>query len=172
MENIDPQEVVLLSSITKDDIGTQIVTQGVITRTDRGHFLVESDSDYTEDRIPLSVKIDGLTSGVNEGDFAIVQGFLSPQSEPVSFGTVVMRVENDKIFSIDEDTYADETSKNKAHETILEILSDYPDPVPRQFIVEETVTRGIKRETAVEMIERMESAGTLYCPEKGLIGTV
>lgn len=172
MEDIDPQEIVLLSSIKTEDVGTEVISHGVVSRTERGHFLVEAESDYTDKRIPVSLKVDGMSSGVDEGDYVVVKGFLSPQSEPVSFGTIVMRVENDKVYSTEDDTYADETSKNKAHNTILEILSDYPDPVPRRFIVEEAVTRGIKRETAVDMIERMESAGTLYCPEQGLVGTV
>lgn len=169
---IDPQEATPLSGLTERGLGSNVTTHGVITETETGYLLVEVDSDYSGNRLPVSVRVDGIEQDVEEGAYALVRGRLSTTAQPVAYGTAVLRVRDINVFDPELDEHATETSQSKSHNMVLDILEEYSDPVPFRFVVETAVERGIDREATNTMLERMVQAGNLYSPETGRVGSV
>ena len=165
---LDPQTIVRMNSLTDADIDTIVTIQGTLS-VDSEVRLVEIGRDYRGDRLPASILLEGVDED-DDGAYVVVTGTLTSASDPATLGSLTLEADTHTLYPTSLNAHANDTSKQRAFETIDDILSEFSDPIPAQYIIETAVERGVAREATEDVLSRMESAGNVYSPETGLIG--
>lgn len=169
---IDPQTITPLNRFTEADIETIVTTHGVTDVTQGETFLVEPQEDYSSDRLPIAIPL-ANEGELADGAYTAIRGNLSMVGDRTpSFDAATLEVDAIECYAPSLDEHADITSTNKAYETVDDILSEFSDPIPRRYIIEGAIERGIDREAAEEILTRMETAGNIYVPEVGRVGSM
>lgn len=166
---IDPQTIDTLNSLTGADLGTIITTHGVLNTDGDQTRLVEVEADFRGDRFPVSIHTEGISED-DTGAYVMATGTLRATTDQPMFGTLELDVDAYDLFPTTLDDHASETSKQTTYETIDEIISEFSDPIPIRFLIETAVERGVDRDTAEDVLARMETAGNVYSPSTGMIG--
>ncbi len=168
--DLDPQTITSMNQFTASDRGTTITTHGIIDTTSDPIRLVEPSEDYSNERFPLAIPLANAPE-TSDGAYAIVRGTLQENEERIrSYDALTVEIESLDSRKPELADHADITSTGKAYETIDDIISDFSDPIPRRYIIEMAIERGVTRETAKEVLRRMETAGNIYSPDVGRVG--
>lgn len=168
--DLDPQTVTSLNRLTDSDRGTRITTHGLVDTTPDPARLVEPAEDYSAERFPIALPLADV-SDITDGAYAIVRGTLRGDEERVqSYDALTVEVEAFDSRAPELEEHADITSTGEAYDTIDDIISDFSDPIPRRYIIEMSIERGVTRDTAKEVLRRMETAGNIYAPDVGRVG--
>lgn len=163
---IDPTTITPMNQLAEDDLNTVVTTHGTIDTTGAVPRLVEVDEDYSGARLPISIPLADAAS-LENGAYAVVSGTFETNSEHPAFGLATVTVDTKMEYAPSLDDHASETSPTTAYDTIDEILAEFSDPIPVRYVIETAIEQGIERETAADVLSRMESAGNIYSPEPG-----
>lgn len=165
---IDPTTIIPLNHVTNETLDTDITTHGVVETTGQTPRLVEVNEDYSGPRLPVSLALVD-TDDLEHGSYVLISGTLETDSDFPSFGSVTLSVDTKTEYAPELDSHASETSPTKAYNIIDDILSEFSDPIPVRYVIETAIERGVTRETAADVLSRMESAGNIYSPDPGLL---